>query len=189
MNNHNDKIITLVLGLIVCGVIAWTFGPVFYAFISNIREINKWESKMNYRYVYAIPETSLFMQTYFYNNSLYTFIGNDTIIDNGSHFSVRYFSDLTLVLLDVVNDSLVYLVDHNNDVDSINNKSVMIEYISNGFDNSNFYIKQYTDDSRIYYAPKFPQKARISIYSGKVRANGVVVPPMIIKRETVAIPQ
>lgn len=188
MNNHKNRIITLVLGLLACGIIVWALGPIAHAYFSYIREINKWESKKNYRYVYAIPETPLFLQTYFANDSLYTFIGNDTIMDNCSHFGVWYYSDLTLVVLDVVNDSLVYLADHNNDVDSICNKSVLIEHVSNGFDNSKYYDKQYTEDSRLYYVPKFSQLTRISIYAGKVRANDSIVSPMIAKHETMVIP-
>lgn len=187
MKNIKGKIFTILLGLVAIGIIAWTLGPIAYAYFSIIRDIDTWESKKNYRYVYAIPETSLFLQTYFYNDSLFTFVGNDTTIDNCSHFSVRYISDLTLVVLDVVNDSLVYLADHNNDVDSIYNKGVTIEHISNGFDNHNFYDKRYTEESILYYVPKFPQLTRISIYSGRVRTDSVIK-PIMIKRETMVIP-
>jgi hypothetical protein len=83
----------------------------------------------------------------------------------------------------VVNDSLVYLVDHNNEVDNICNKSVTIEQIPKGFYNHDFYDQKYTEESILYYVPKFHQIARISIYSGKVRANDSVVLPMIIKHE------
>jgi len=184
MSNHKDKIVTFVLGITACGIIIWALGPIAHAYFSTIKEISKWESKENCRYVYAIPNTSLFLQTYFYNDSLCTIVGKDTIINNGSHFSVRYFSDLTLVLLEVINDTLVYLVDHNNDIDSIYNKSVIIEHIPSGFNNSKFYDKQYTEDSRLYYEPKFPRVARISLYSGKVIMNDSVVSPIEIKYKT-----
>lgn len=167
------------LGLVAIELIAWTLGPIAYTHFSIIRDIDKWETKKNYRYMYAIPETSLFLQTYFYNDSPCTFVGNDTTIDDCSHFSVRYISDLTLVVMDVVNDSLVYLADHNNDVDSIYNKGVTIEHISNGFDNPEFYDRRYTEKSILYYVPKFPRSTRISIYSGKVRTDSVIRPIMI----------
>ena len=182
MKNIKDKIVTILLGILAIGIVAWIFGPITYVFFSVVRDIDTWESQKDYRYVYAIPETSLFLQTYFYNDSLCTFVGNDTTIDNSSHFSVRYISDLTLVVLDVVNDSLVYLVDHNNDVDDICNKGVTIEHISKGFDNHDFYDKRYTEESILYYIPKFSQLARISIYSGRVRTDSVIK-PIMIKRE------
>lgn len=191
MKNIKHKIVTILLGLVSIGIITWSLGPIVHAYFSIIRDVDKWESKKDYRYVYAIPETSLFLQTYFDNDSLCTFVGNDTVIDNCSHFSVRYIPDLTLVLLDVVNDSHVYLVDHNNDVDSIYNKNVMIEHIPYGFNNPQFYDKRYTEKSFLYYVPKFPLLTRVSIYSGKVRVgdtNARVVSPMMTLHETTIIP-
>lgn len=182
MKNIKGKIFTILLGLVALGIIACTLGPIAYTFFSIVRDIDTWESQRNYRYVYAIPKTSLFLQTYFHNDSLYTFVGNDTIIDNCSYFGVRYISDLTLVVLDVVNDSLVYLADHSNDVDSICNKGVTIEHISNGFDNHDFYDQRYTEESILYYVPKFHQLTRVSIYSGRVRTDSVIK-PIMIKRE------
>lgn len=184
-NIIKNKIATILLGLVVFGIIAWILGPIVNGYYSICRDINERESKMNYNYIYAIPETSLFLQTDFYNDSLYVFVGNDTIIDNCSHFSVRYISDLTLVLMDVVNDSLVYLVDHNNDVDNIYCKNVTIEQIPYGFDNSQFYNKRYTEKSFLYYVPKFSLLTRISIYSGRVIVNDSIVSPMMIKHKNV----
>ena len=183
MKNMKDKIVTILLGLVALGIVAFTLGPIAYTFFSVVRDIDTWESQRNYRYVYAIPETSLFLQTYFYNDSLCTFVGNDTTIDNSSHFSVRYFPGTTLVLLDVVNDSLAYLVDHNNDADSIYSKSVKVERISNGFYNSKYYDKRYKEGKYLYYVPKFPLIARIGIYASKVDVNDSVVKPIMIKRE------
>ena len=183
MINTKDKIVTILLGLAAIGIIVWALGPIVHAFYSICKDVENRESKKNYRYVYPIPETCLYLQTYFYNDSLCTFVGSDTAINNCSHFSVWYKSDLTLVLLDVVNDSLVYLVDHNNEVDNICNKSVIIEQVPKGFYNHDFYDQKYTEESILYYVPKFQQIARISIYSGKVRANDSVVLPMIIKHE------
>ena len=188
MKNIKDKIVTLLLGLVALGIIACTLGRFLYAYVSILVDIGKRESKENYRYVYAIPETSLFLQTYFHNDSLYTFVGNDTIIDNCSYFGVRSISDLTLVVLDVVNDSLAYLVDHNNDADSIYSKSVKVERISNGFYNSKYYDKRYKEGKYLYYVPKFPLIARIGIYAGKVDVNDSVIKPIMIKREKKRLP-
>ena len=154
MKNIKDNLVTILLGILTIGIIVWAIGPIVYAWFSITGDINKWESKNNYRYVSAMPNTNLYIQTYFYNDSLCVFVGNDTIIGNCSHFNIRYFSDLTIVLLDVENDTLVYLVDHNNDVDSIHNNGVRIEHISDGFDNSQFYDKIYKEKSFIEYTPK-----------------------------------
>lgn len=187
MEWNKDKVVTTLLGIVAIGIIAYTLGPIAYAWFSVIRDIETRESNRNYKYVYTIPETSLFLQTYFYKDSLCTFIGNDTIIDNCSHFSVQYFPDITLVLLEVVNDSLVYLVDHNNDVKHIYSKGVTIEHISDGFYNPEFYNKEYTEKSFLNYVPKFPRLTRVSIYAGKVKVgilNDSVVSPMNIIHET-----
>ncbi len=188
MKNIKDKIVTILLGLVALRIIACPLGPIANTFFSIVRDIDTWESQRNYRYVYAIPETPLFLHTYFYNDSLCTFIGNDTIAENGSHFSIRYFPGTTLVLLDVVNDSLAYLVDHNNDADSIYSKSVKVERISNGFDNSKYYDKRYKEGKYLYYVPKFPLIARIGIYAGKVDVNDSVVKPIMIKHEKKRLP-
>ena len=188
MKNIKDKIVTILLGLVALGIIACTLGRFLYAYVSILVDIGKRESKENYRYVYAVPETPLFLHTYFYNDSLCTFIGNDTIAENGSHFSVRYFPGTTLVLLDVVNDSLAYLVDHNNDADSIYSKSVKVERISNGFYNSKYYDKRYKEGKYLYYVPKFPLIARIGIYAGKVDVNDSVIKPIMIIREKKRLP-
>lgn len=188
MGNYKDKIVTIVLGLIAIGIIVCTLGRFLYAYMSILIDIGKRESKENYRYVYAVPETPLFLHTYFYNDSLCTFIGNDTIAENCSHFSVRYFPGTTLVLLDVVNDSLVYLVDYNNDSDTIYNKGVKVERILHGFYNSKYYDKRYREGKYLYYVPKFPLIARIGICAGKVDVNDAVVKPIMIKRETMVIP-
>lgn len=186
---NNNVIATILLGLFAIGVIVWTLGPITSAWFSIIRNISKRESNRNYRYVYVIPETSLVLQTYFYKDSLCIYVGNDTILDNCSHFSVRYFPGQTLVLLDVVNDTIVYLVDHNNDIDSIYNKKVTIAHIPNGFDNIQFYAKGYTEKSFLEYVPKFPLLTRVSCYAGKVRAglsnDSVVLPMKVIHEKTI----
>lgn len=181
--NTKDKISTTLIGLVAISIVALALEHIVYELFSFNRETANMESNRNYRYVYAIPETSLFLQTYYYNDSLCTFVGNDTILDNCSHFNVRYIPNLTLVLLDVINDSLVYLVDHNNDIDSIYNKDVTIVHISDGFDNPQFYNKGYTEKSFLDYTPKFSLLTRVSIYSGKVMTgieNSSVVSPEII---------
>lgn len=190
--NSKDRIVTILLSLLAICIIVLAFGPIGYSWFSINRKIAERESNRNYRYVYAIPETSLFLQTYFYKDSLSVFVGNDTILDNCSSFSVKYFPSLTLVLLDVVNDSLVYVVDHQNDVDSINNNGVKITHISNGFDNHQFYDKRYTENSILYYIPKFPLSTRVCCYAGKITVGfnqDSVLKPMKIIQEKKALPR
>lgn len=183
MNKIKDKIVVTIFGVVAVGLVALILGPFIYTFLSAYKDIESWESKKNYRYVYAIPKTSLLLQTYFNNDSLYTFIGSDTIKGNCSYFGVSYFSDLTLVVMEIGGDSLVYLADHNNDVNNICNRSVKIEHISKGFENPAYYDRQYTSDSVPYYVFKKPCITRVCIYSGRVMMNDTILHPIIIMEE------
>ena len=142
------------------------------------------DAKIYHRYIYAIPKTNIFMHTYFAYDSLYVYIGKDTTKEHSSNFKLKYIPNLTAIVMEVGNDSLVYLVDNNNEIKNVkNNNNMIIEKIENGYNNSMFYDRQYTEDSCVFYVFKRQRFESIYIYSGRVFVNDSIIPPLFDKYE------